>query len=184
MIDNLKPIKVCQEHLREVESNSYETVIKTRCKVCRNIWARTYYEKNKKKISLWQKKNKEKVNLNSKIWRINNKFKFKLSSKKCKEKNKLKYKVKQNEWKKRNSEKVKEDIKKCKQRNKEKYNLIKHRINCIGRKELKDWYIKDKLRREGISNENITPLIIDIKRKFIKSSRLIKQDKNICRNTQ
>ena len=43
---------------------------------------------------------------------------------------------------------------------------------------LKDGYVKDKLRRQGFKNEQITPELIELKRITLKTTRLCRQLSN------
>jgi hypothetical protein len=146
----------CQEVKTLSEFGKEKGKILNRCKKCRRLSKKEWYENNKEKIKQyrkeWRKNNKEKTKQWNKEWYENNKEK----KKERYENNKEKAKQCNKEWRKNNKEKV-------------KYYNKKAKGDCS------PYYIIDKLKQQGFNKEQITPELIEEKTDIIKVKRIIKK---------
>jgi hypothetical protein len=142
--------KICAKHpeLNGLRHNN-------RCAICRDEYTKTYNRRyiieNKHRLSAARKKyyidNKQRIKALNKEWKLKNKDKLKILAKEYRNKNKI------------------------------KINISKFRCYEYYRDSLADNYVKGSLRQEGVSDKNITPALIEIKRLFLKTNRLLKQEK-------
>ena len=81
-------------------------------------------------------------------------------------------------WQEVNKEKSLEVSRKWREVNKEKEKARSTKKSALDTKDLRDPYIRAKLRRQGFEKEQITPELIELKRITIKTHRLCRQLKN------
>lgn len=118
--------------------------------------------------------NKEKYALIQKNYRENNKLKVAESKKAAYAKNKEHYLNYGKAHYAENKEALKLAMKVYSVTNKPRRNAY----NAKSSADLKDFYVKAVLRKQGFSNDQITPELIELKRVTLKTERLCRQLKN------
>jgi nucleoside diphosphate kinase len=175
----VKPVKVCREHTGEIENSSNRAGLvsaKRYCLFCKRMYAKKFNNSEKGKLCKIRYRKSGKYKSYSKEYY--NKYNKTLAGVERNKKHSKTRKAKISKEKYRSSEKGKSTIRKySKWSYCGKYILIKI-------KNLADVYIKHLLRMEGISNENMTPELIKIKRLFVKANRLINQEKKYVNQKQ
>ena len=119
------------------------------CKGCMKEWHKEYYKNNAEQIKEYAKEYR----------------------KEYAKKNKDYIKEQKKEWYKENAERIKEHKKEWRKKNAEHIKEQKKEYNKEYSKNLSDGYIKQELKHQGYPPNQITPLLIKIKRVQIQIHR-------------
>lgn len=159
-----------------VIDKNYKAGVKNTCKNCKNSRAKeldSYKTYNKRVVYSTEERRNKKL-LQQKEWRRKNKKKISSSQRSFYLNNKEKIK----KWHQKNYKEKKECIvvNRKPYQSSTRYKALSKFRKKTGINELKDFYVKDKLRRLGFTNEQLDalPELIEIQRITIKFKRLCK----------
>ena len=122
----------------------------------------------------YRKENAEKIKAGKDKYYVDNAEKVKTRVAKYRAENAEKVKAGKAKWRTENAEKEKVRKAKWYSENSEKVRGFRKKNSD----ELKDVYIKERLRRQGFPNESISPELIELKRITLKTTRLCRQLNN------